>query len=369
MRGHASDKYFLKRVLIVVGVAVAVTTLWLLSHVLLLLFAAVLIAVLLRTLSWPLRYAGAGDTISIIVTLGLLISVVTFGAFYFGGEITQQLHNLVEQFNQGIAEWERVGFADIKNFLGGGEIAAAIPKFLSWGASVGQAIVGIVLVIFGGIYLALNPQPCREGLVKLIPSEVQPNAVAAMNDIGQALHRWLAGLLGSMILVGALTAFALWLAGVKSALILGLVAGFSNIVPYVGSIIAAAITLIVAASQSWDVLLWAAVAMAIVQQIESNIISPIVIGRATSILPVTGLFAIVAMGVLFGPLGVLLGFPLTVVADIAIRRFYVRDTLDRPVEILGDPAERSEDAVDEVEVARATGDSAAGSAISRRPGT
>lgn len=356
MRQHATDKDFLRRVLIVAGVAVATGVLWLLSNVILLLFAAVVLSVLLRTLAWPLRKAGAGDTLSVVVTLLLLVAAVAAVGLYFGAEVTEQARGLVEQFNQGVAEWERVGLTNLKGLIGGGEIAAALPSFLSWGASVGQAVLATVLVIFGGIYLAIDPRPYRDGLIKLIPADVQPNAVAAMADIGQALHRWLAGLLGSMILVGLLTAFALWLAGVKSALILGLVAGLSNIVPYVGSIIAGIITLIVAAAQGWDVLLWAAVAMVFVQQIESNVISPIVIGRATSIMPVTGLFAIVAMGVLFGPVGVLLGFPLTIVADIAIRRLYVRDTLDRPVDILGDPAARSEDAVDEAELARHVGD-------------
>ena len=71
------------------------------------------------------------------------------------------------------------------------------------------------------------------------------------------------------------------------------------------------------------------------------VIAPLVVGRRVSIAPATGLFAIVAMAVVFGPLGVLLGFPLTIVADIVIRRLYVRDALDEPVEILGDEAEKS----------------------------
>ena len=81
--------------------------------------------------------------------------------------------------------------------------------------------------------------------------------------------------------------------------------------------------------------------MFIVQQIESNVVTPVVVGGAVSLSPVTGLFAIVAMAVLFGPLGVLFGFPLAVVADIAIRRLYIRDALDEPVEILGDQAKKS----------------------------
>ena len=67
----------------------------------------------------------------------------------------------------------------------------------------------------------------------------------------------------------------------------------------------------------------------IVQQVESNLITPLIADRMVSIAPAVGLFAVVAMGVLFGPLGLLLGFPLAIVFDVAIRRLYVRDTLGR----------------------------------------
>jgi len=57
------------------------------------------------------------------------------------------------------------------------------------------------------------------------------------------------------------------------------------------------------------------------------LITPLIADRMASIAPAVGLVAVVAMGVLFGPLGLILGFPLTIVANVAIRRLYVRDTL------------------------------------------
>jgi len=70
-----------------------------------------------------------------------------------------------------------------------------------------------------------------------------------------------------------------------------------------------------------------------VQQIESNIIMPLVSGRAVNLSPAVGLFAVVALGILFGPLGLLLGYPLAIVIDVAVRRLYVRETLGEHVEI------------------------------------
>jgi predicted PurR-regulated permease PerM len=79
--------------------------------------------------------------------------------------------------------------------------------------------------------------------------------------------------------------------------------------------------------------------LVVVQQVESNLIMPLIADRMVSIAPAVGLFAVVAMGVLFGPLGLLLGFPLAIVFDVAVRRLYVRDTLGQPVQIVGKPTQ------------------------------
>jgi predicted PurR-regulated permease PerM len=84
--------------------------------------------------------------------------------------------------------------------------------------------------------------------------------------------------------------------------------------------------------------LWTIGIIIVVQQVESNLITPLIIGRSVSVAPGVALFAIVAMGVLFGPLGLLFGFPLALVADVAVRRLYVSDTLGEHVEIMGKPA-------------------------------
>jgi predicted PurR-regulated permease PerM len=71
------------------------------------------------------------------------------------------------------------------------------------------------------------------------------------------------------------------------------------------------------------------------------VITPLIGGRTVAVAPAVALFAIVAMGVLFGPLGLLFGFPLALVLDVAVRRLYVLDTLGERVEIMGRPAKRS----------------------------
>jgi predicted PurR-regulated permease PerM len=65
---------------------------------------------------------------------------------------------------------------------------------------------------------------------------------------------------------------------------------------------------------------------------------PFIVGRVVELPAAVGLFAVVAIGVVFGPLGLLLGYPLAIALDVAVRRLYVRETLGEKVEIA---AERS----------------------------
>ena len=126
-----------------------------------------------------------------------------------------------------------------------------------------------------------------------------------------------------------------------SALALGFIAGLAEFVPIIGPILAAIPILLIASAQDLQTALLALGVVVAVQQVESNFIAPLIVSRMVSIAPAVGLFAVVAMGVLLGPLGLLLGFPLAIVIDIAVRRLYVHDTLGESVKIFGKPVKPS----------------------------
>lgn len=347
---NLSDGEFVRRILLVAIVVIVLGVFWMLSEVALLFFGAVLVSMTLRAMGRQLAKLGLGPKLSVLIA-SLTILFIAIGAIaFFGSEIIAQSQNLSARINTaGSQLGQQFGISSLKGVLEGvspaTDIATLIPQFLSWSISLGGALLSLVLVVVGGFYLAIGPDGYREGFLKLVPPNYQDNATATFDDIEKGLNYWIGGQLLAMAIVGVLTGLGLWLTGIDSPLALGVLAGLANFVPYAGSIAAAAITLVVASGQGWEMVAWAAGVMFVVQQIESNAITPLVVGRAVSISPTMGLFAIVAMAVLFGPLGVLFGFPLAIVADIAIRRLYIRDALDEPVEILGDQAEKSHEAV------------------------
>jgi predicted PurR-regulated permease PerM len=67
---------------------------------------------------------------------------------------------------------------------------------------------------------------------------------------------------------------------------------------------------------------------------------PIVAGRAVALAPAVGLFAVVALGILFGPFGLLLGYPLAIVIDVTVQRLYLGEVLKEPFNLRGKEIER-----------------------------
>ena len=170
----------------------------------------------------------------------------------------------------------------------------------------------------------------------LFPPRIQTEIGATLDDAGRALGLWLVGQLTAMLLVGILTALGLWLIGLPSPFALGFIAGLADFIPIVGPIAAAIPGLLVASGQGLEMVIWTLAVYILVQQIESNLILPLIVGTVVKIPPALGLFAVIALGVLFGPLGVLFAYPIAVVADVAVRRLYVRETLGEEVEISGE---------------------------------
>jgi predicted PurR-regulated permease PerM len=150
---------------------------------------------------------------------------------------------------------------------------------------------------------------------------------AAIGQSGDALRLWLKGQLVSMVVVGVLTGLGLWLIGVPSAAALGLLAGLLEFVPLAGPVIAAIPTLLLALSVGPNTALWAAGLMLVIQQIEGNVIQPLVQRYAVQLPPALFLFALLGFAAMFGAFGIILAAPLTVVVYSLIRRLYVQEAL------------------------------------------
>lgn len=333
-----TEAVFIRRVLIVVGIAVFVSVLYLLSDILLLAFGAVLVAVVLRSIAGPIEgVMSISDRLAIVAAALGAIAVLGGVGYLYGAQISSQLAGLFDNLPAAATSLSKSGqFPSVAELVKGSSIGNLVVSAFSWGTTLFGAAATLVVVIVAGVYIAIDPDVYRNGFLMLFPSQVRKQIGETIDDSGGALRLWLGAQVVSMILVGILTGAGLAFIGVPSALALGLIAGVTEFVPIVGPLIGAIPALLLASTVSLEMVFWTLLLFVVVQQVESNIITPLVARHAVKLPPAVGLFAVVAIGILFGPLGLLLGYPLAIVADAAVRRLYVRETLGEDVEIAGE---------------------------------
>jgi predicted PurR-regulated permease PerM len=322
--------------LLVLAVVAFAGLLWTLRSVLLLVFGSAIFAVLFRALAAVIESrTPLGSRGSLAVSMLIVAIVIVGGAALFGAQIAVQMAQLFETLPE--------AWSSFQQRIDGLPLVEAIRRQVeqaaeaSGGTLVGQiatiatvtltSVVNFVLVFFGAVYIAANPRMYRDGLVSLVPVDYRRGARALLGELSAGLRAWLIGQVLAMVIVGTLTGLVLSLLGVPSGLALGLMAGLAEFVPIVGPIAAAVPAMLISLSVSWELALYTAVAVVVIQQVESNLITPMIQRRMVSIPPALTLFAIVAFGLVFGPLGILFAAPLTVVVFITVRRLYIAEAL------------------------------------------
>lgn len=329
-----SHRLFVERLIIAIIVIGLALLLWNLRGLFMLIFGAVITAVIFNLLARPIHERlGLHRGVSLFVAV-MLVAGVLVGAFWlFGAEVGRQANALNETIPAAWAALQTrldawgVGEA-VRASLGQASSGGGVMSNLGGIAmSVGAGVADTLLVIVGGIYLAAQPGLYRRGIVKLVPPTARPLADQALDDSGRALRLWLLGQLASMTIVGLITGIGLWFLGVPSALTLGLLAGLLEFVPYVGPLISALPALLLALAIGPETALWTGGLYLAVQQLEGNAIQPLVQQRAVDLPPALLLFSLVAGGLIFGVIGILFAAPLTVVLFVMVKRLYVREAL------------------------------------------
>jgi predicted PurR-regulated permease PerM len=322
------------RLLIIVGIFSLAWIAWHLRGLLVLVFGAVLVSVILRIVARPIHTRmRLSSAVALALAVLLLAGLFSLILWLFGAEIARQTRTLDELVP---AAWQslqaRLDGWGLGNFarrwvatFGGGD--GGLTNLGRFAISVGNGIADSLLVIVGGIYLAAQPNLYQTGLVKMMPPRSRPLVAEALKECGDTLTLWLKGRLISMVAVGVLTAIGLKLIGVPSWLSLALLSALLEFIPFIGPIVAAVPAVLLALAFNPQAALWTALLYLFVQQIEGNVIEPLVQQRAVTIPPALLLFAMVAAALLFGISGVVLGAPLTVVLYVLVKQLYVREVL------------------------------------------
>ncbi len=328
------------RVIVAATILALTLLLWTWRHVLLLVFASLLIAVGLNSLaSWISNRTPLSRGWALAVAVVFIGLIVVAAAWLFGAQVVAQLADLMSRLPEAMVKLQSslaaspMGRDVVKQIQDGAAsqgaegALGALGRVGGWTMSFAGAALDALVVVIGAIFLTVSPKPYRDGLLSLFPKAARTDMSEALDECARSLSRWLLGTLISMVAVGVSIGVVLGLLGVPAFLALALIAGLAQFLPLIGPLIAAVPAILLAMTVGWDTAIYAALAFFGVSQMEANLLSPLIQKKAVALEPALTLFAILAMGILLGPLGVLLAVPLTVVAVIFLRRFYIRGAL------------------------------------------
>lgn len=308
---------------------------WHLRAVLLLLFAAILLAIILDGLARLVgRILPIGRGWRLGMAAASLLLAGAWVSWMFGHELQVQIAQLVDLLPGGwrdLRDWlgaERVDALADRLSPSGSNILSIIQAIASLATSV---LSGLFLALIGGLFLASTPDTYRDGFVMLVSSSWEDRTDTLIRVLARALRAWLRGQLVSMAFVGITIFAGLSAIGAPSPLALAMIAAVLGFIPVVGPLLAAIPAVLVGLTMGMDALLWIVLLYFIVQNFDGNVLNPLVMRRVIRIPPAVTMFSLFAIGVLLGPVGVLLGGPITVLVFTLTRHLWVAGTLQKPL--------------------------------------
>jgi predicted PurR-regulated permease PerM len=303
----------------------------------LLVFLGALLAILLRApADWIARRTGLPEGIALALVGVTLLGLLGVAGYFFGTTLAAQTAELGARIPQAIqALLERLreqpwGRWLLEQANGGGkpEASKVVGGALVFAGSALEAVANTAIVVFFAIFLAAQPRLYVEGVVRLIPVRGRERAKEVLVEIGEVLQRWLVGQAVLMVCIAVFVGTGLLLLGAPLALPLALLAGLLNFIPYVGPILAAVPAVLVAFTDSPQMALYVALLCAGAQAVEGYVLEPLIQRKAVFLPPALILFSQMVLGLVGGPLGVIVATPFAAALLVAVRKLYVEQTLE-----------------------------------------
>ncbi|MDB6127539.1 MAG: hypothetical protein JWM35_1435 [Verrucomicrobia bacterium] len=330
-----STRRVTRYILIAIALIAVAVILWKISVVIVIGFGGVVGAALFRGIAIPLgKRTGLAERWSLSIVLVLFLCLLGLLAWLFGHQAASQLVAMRElmptSLQKIIANLERSTLGHmvvdrVKDALGGSKFVDNLNLV------AGTAITGVadlLLIFFLAIYLAFDPLEYLNGFLRLLPPAQRPKVETALVDAGRALKQWLLAQLAGMVVIGLLVGAGLSILGVPLAFILGLFAGLLEFVPVVGAILFTIPGVLVAFTVSPEKAFYVLLFYVGIQQLESNVIIPLLQRWAVRLPAAITLVSVVIGGILLGGPGIVFATPLAVVVLTLVKHLYVEDTLE-----------------------------------------
>jgi predicted PurR-regulated permease PerM len=260
--------------------------------------------------------------IAIFIVYLLFFAVIGASIFLVIPPLVAQFKILFEQLNSYVSFI--LPFVDLSPERITDQIPLLSQNVLKITTGLFSTLFGIFSFFVFTFYLLLERGHIRQFMKNFVGETAEKDIVFLLRKVENRLSAWVTGQLALMVIIGVATYIGLTLLDVELALSLAIIAGLLEIVPIIGPIISAVPAVIIALATS-PILAVATVALYfIIQQIENNVIVPLVMRRATGLPPLVTIVALMVGGKLAGIMGIVLSVPALVIAQVLFKELLFR---------------------------------------------
>ncbi|SDO76560.1 Predicted PurR-regulated permease PerM [Streptococcus equinus] len=299
---------------------------------------------LIKPLVGLIEHRGVSRTASIFIVYAIIVALIIWALASFIPMIEGQLMSFVENLPSYVksvnvegakllkSPWLANYQSELQDMLANisnkaVDYAESFSKnAIDWASNFASAIarvtVAIIMSPFILFYFLRDSHKMKEGLIKALPTRMRRPSARILGDINKQLSGYVQGQVTVAIVVGIMFTIFFNIIGLRYAATFGIIAGFLNMIPYLGSFLAMVPVVIMGIVQGPIMLIKVLVTFVIEQTIEGRFVAPLVLGSKLSIHPITIMFILLTSGSMFGIWGVFLGIPVYASIKVIVKEIF-----------------------------------------------
>lgn len=282
--------------------------------------------------------------LAIIVVFGIIITLLILTIVFLIPSVINQLNVLYREIPNFIENYQNLILSikpQLSKFINPADVEILLKENLSelqkgiLGFSqtiiiylsniVSSITFGIVIIPLILFYLMRDMGIFKENLYIFVSKGNKKEFKEVLEKIDHIVSGFIRGRIIVCFIVGTLIGIGLYFLNLKFALIIGIVSGIFNFIPYLGPIVGVVLALIFALGQPWWILLMIVVLFVLVNQLEAIYLNPNILGKELGLHPLTVILSMLICGLLLGILGILVAVPLAAILKVLAIRYLVQE--------------------------------------------
>ena len=341
----------LSNLLLIVATGLVLVLLWQLRSLLLVLMVAVVVASTLAPIIRSAENMGIPRWLAVILAYLGLIAILTVAGLLIGPTVVEQIQRLLRKLpgyldvlaslaenmviRFGISEPETIDrinqLFDLQSLTAWAFRSSQLLLVRSLGVTRGiiDVVFSLILALLLSGYMLSGSKKLIKGLVSLFPKPWDERLEAQVIPVSQRMGGYIQGRLVVSAILGMAVCVGLKIVGISEfALGLGVIAGITNLIPFFGPVLGAIPALIVAIAQGGWTFLWVLLLFVIIQNVETYLLDPLLVGSSVRVAPLYQLLAVLGGALLLGIVGALIVPPWVAGASAVLENLYLKPKLE-----------------------------------------